>query len=136
MSDEEKKPMSKYAAKVAAQRKRAQEALAMIRRIEKGRDVQPKAKQTAKQQEPRGLVACLGDAPERCAKLCREAEAALNGALEAAKEMQGKAKRGRQMGEVISLIGIIGALPAKAAYAASRADRVPTGKAEDGGMKE
>ena len=132
MSNEEKRPMSKYAAKVAAQRKRTQEALATIRMIEKGRDVQPKAKQ----QEPRGLVACLGDAPERCAKLCREAEAALNGALEAAKEMQGKAKRGWQMGEVTSLIGIIGALPAKAAYAASRAERVPTGKAEDGGMKE
>ncbi len=124
---------SKYAAKIAARRAQAQAALTVIGQIEAGHSVQPKTKlpkPLPKPTEPRGLVAYLGDAPARCAQLCREAESALRAALDAAMEMQCIAKRGRQMGEVISLIGIIGALPAKAAYAASRAERVPTLKAE------
>ena len=127
--------LSKYAAKVAARRERqsASIALNVIARIERGESVQPKPKQpTAKPKqpppEPRGLVAPLGDAPVMCAALMRHAEKLIREALEIARTMQERAKRGRQAGEVLSLIGIIGALPDKAAYAAVRADGVPNAK--------
>ena len=126
--------MSKYAAKVAARRaeQSASIALNVIARIERGECVQPKTPATPKQAkpkqpppEPRGLVAPLGDAPAMCAARMREAEKLIREALEIARVMQNRAKRGRQAGEVLSLVGIIAALPDKAEYAALRAEGVP-----------
>lgn len=126
--------MSKYAAKVAARKASEQASIALnvIERIERGECVQPKPppKPKAPPPEPRGLVADLGDAPSMCANRMREAEKLIREALEIARVMQNRAKRGRQAGEVLSLIGIIGVLPGKAAYAASRAEGVPNAKGE------
>ena len=127
--------MSKYAAKVAARRaeQSASIALNVIARIERGECVQPKTPPKPKQPppEPRGLVAPLGDAPAMCAARMREAEKLIREALEIARVMQNKAKRGRQAGEVLSLIGIIAALPDKATYAALRAEGVPNTKGDE-----
>lgn len=127
--------LSKYAAKVAARRaeQSASIALNVIARTERGECVQPKPppKPKAPPPEPRGLVAPLGDAPSMCANRMREAEKLIREALEIARRMQNKAKRGRQAGEVLSLIGIIGVLPGKAAYAASRAEGVPNTKGDE-----
>ena len=127
--------MSKYAAKVAARKASEQASIALnvIARIERGECVQPKPppKPKAPPPEPRGLVADLGDAPSICANRMREAEKLIREALEIARVMQNRAKRGRQAGEVLSLIGIIGVLPGKAAYAASRAEGVPNAKGEE-----
>lgn len=123
------KHKSKYAAKVAARRSEqsASIALNVIARIERGECVQPKPppKPKTPPPEPRGLIADLGDAPAECAYRMRAAEKLIREALEIARTMQDRAKRGRQAGEVFSLIGIIGALPDKAAYAARRAEGVP-----------
>ena len=124
--------MSKYAAKVAARRAEQSTSIALnvIARIERGECVQqqqpPKPKTPPP--EPRGLIADLGDAPAMCAARMREAEKLIREALEIARVMQNKAKRGRQAGEVNALIGIIGALPDKAAYAAVRAEGVPNAR--------
>ena len=127
--------LSKYAAKVAARKASEQASIALnvIARIERGECVQPKPppKPKAPPPEPRGLVAYLGDAPSMCANRMREAEKLIREALEIARVMQNRAKRGRQAGEVLSLIGIIGVLPGKAAYAASRAEGVPNAKGEE-----
>lgn len=124
--------MSKYAAKVAARRaeQSASIALNVIARIERGECVQPKQppKPKTPPPEPRGLIADLGDAPAMCAARMREAEKLIREALEIARVMQNRAKRGRQAGEVLSLIGIIAALPDKAEYAALRAEGVPNTK--------
>ena len=134
------KKLSKYAAKVAARREslaaQTSVALNVIAKLECGQSVQPKtpttkAKPVQKPPEPRGLLAYLGDAQTRCAEKCCEAARLLREALACAQAMQGIAKRGRQMGEVLSLIGIIGALPDKAAYAAARALGIPTLKADN-----
>ena len=127
--------MSKYAAKVAARRaeQSASIALNVIARIERGECVQPKTppKPKTPPPEPRGLIADLGDAPAECAYRMRAAEKLIREALEVARVMQNKAKRGRQAGEVLSLIGIIAALPDKATYAALRADGVPNTKGDE-----
>ncbi len=131
--------MSKYAAKVAERKASEQASIALnvISRIERGECVQPKTPATPKPAkpkqpppEPRGLIADLGDAPAMCAARMREAEKLIREALEIARVMQDRAKRGRQAGEVTSLVGIIGVLPGKAAYAASRAEGVPNAKGE------
>jgi hypothetical protein len=77
------------------------------------------------------ICADLGDAPAMCAARMREAEKLIREALEIARTMQDRAKRGRQAGEVFSLIGIIGALPDKAAYAARRSEGVPNARGEE-----
>ena len=127
--------MSKYAAKVAARRaeQSASIALNVIARIERGECVQPKTppKPKTPPPEPRGLIADLGDAPAECAYRMRAAEKLIREALEVARVMQNKAKRGRQAGEVLSLIGIIAALPDKATYAALRAEGVPNTKGDE-----
>lgn len=132
--------MSKYAAKVAARRaeQSASIALNVIARIERGECVQPKTPATPKPAkpkqpppEPRGLIADLGDAPAECAYRMRAAERLIREALEIARVMQNRAKRGRQAGEVLSLIGIIAALPDKAEYAALRAEGVPNTRGDE-----
>ena len=135
--------MSKYAAKVAARRAEQSASIALnviarIARIERGECVQPKTPATPKPAkpktpppEPRGLIADLGDAPAECAYRMRAAEKLIREALEVARVMQNKAKRGRQAGEVLSLIGIIAALPDKATYAALRAEGVPNTKGDE-----
>ena len=131
--------MSKYAAKVAARKASEQASIALnvIARIERGECVQPKTPATPKPAkpkqpppEPRGLIADLGDAPAMCAARMREAEKMIREALEIARVMQDRAKRGRQAGEVTSLVGIIAALPDKAEYAALRAEGVPNMKGD------
>lgn len=124
--------LSKYAAKKARQLEMAQKTFSAINlavQITNGTAkpprTQPPPKPKTPQPEPRGLVADLGDAPAMCAARMREAEKLIREALEIARTMQDRAKRGRQAGEVFSLIGIIGALPDKAAYAARRAEGVP-----------
>ena len=126
--------MSKYAAKVAARRaeQSASIALNVIARIERGECVQPKTPATPKPAkpkqpppEPRGLVAPLGDAPAMCAARMREAEKLIREALEIARVMQNRAKRGRQAGEVLAVIGIIGSMTDKASVAARRAEGIP-----------
>ena len=132
--------MSKYAAKVAARRAEQSASIAMnvIARIERGECVQPKTPATPKPAkpkqpppEPRGLIADLGDAPAMCAARMREAEKLIREALEIARVMQNRAKRGRQAGEVLSLVGIIAALPDKATYAALRAEGVPNARGDE-----
>ena len=127
--------MSKYAAKVAARRAKqsASIALNVIARLDCGKCVQPKTppKPKTPPPEPRGLIADLGDAPAECAARMREAEKMIREALEIARVMQNRAKRGRQAGEVLSLIGIIAALPDKATYAALRAEGVPNATGDE-----
>lgn len=130
--------LSKYAAKKARRLEMAQKTLSAINlavQITNGTAKPPITQSPPKPKipptEPRGLVADLSDAPSMCAGLMRQAEKLIREALEVARMMQDKAKRGRQAGEVFSLIGIIGALPDKAAYAARRAEGVPNKRGVD-----